>query len=159
MRSQQLAVIGLVPVLVALSVTFGASRSSAAPSSAQQQVRVAWTRLKDAFVHHNPNRVCAMLTPSGRRDFVAATDGTRSSASCKSVAAGLVKSRGIVTEAAHARLLSVAVRANTAVTRDTTNLFMTHWLRTGTITWKVSEPATGDIFPFADYGRAWARLA
>jgi hypothetical protein len=89
--------------------------------------------------------VCGMLTLSGRRDFVAGIDGVRGSKSCKAVAAGLVRSRGLVSEAAHARLLLVDVRANTAATRDTTGLFMAHWVRTGKATWKVSEPPQGTV--------------
>jgi hypothetical protein len=91
-----------------------------------------------------------MLTLSGRRDFVAGIDGLRSSKSCKAVAAGLVRSRGLVSDAAHARLLSVDVRANTAATRDTTGVFMALWVRTGKATWKVSAPPPGDVFPFTD---------
>jgi hypothetical protein len=150
---QWLAVNACAPVLVALCLTFGAARSSAAPRSPQEQVRVAWARLKDAFVHRSPSGVCGMLTLSGRRDFVAGIDGLRSSKSCKAVAAGLVKSRGLASEAAHARLLSVDVRANTAATRDTTGVFMAHWVRTGKSMWKVSEPPPGDVLPFADKAR------
>jgi hypothetical protein len=55
-----------------------------------------------------------------------------------------------VSEAAHARLLSVAVRANTATTLDTTGLSMTRWLRTKQATWKVTEPPQGDVLPFTE---------
>jgi hypothetical protein len=145
---QRPAVIGVAPVLVALCLTFGAVRSSAAPRSAEQQVRVAWARFKDAFVHRNPSGVCGMLTLSGRRDLVAVVTGPRSSKSCKAVAAGLVKSRGLVSEAAHARLLSVAVRGNTAATRDTTGSFKAQWVRTGKAAWKVCAPPPADVLPF-----------
>jgi hypothetical protein len=94
-----------------------------------------------------------MMTLSGRRDLVAGIDGVRSSKSCKHVVAGLVTSRGLVSEAVHARLLSVAVRANTAATRDTTGPFMTRWVRTEKATWKVSEPPQGDVFPFTEKAR------
>jgi hypothetical protein len=141
---------GFAPVLVALCLTFGAVRSSAAPRSPQQQVHVAWARLKDAFVHKNPSGVCGMLTLSGRRDLVAGIAGVRGSKSCKDVAASLVRNRRLVSEAAHARLLSVAVRANTATTLDTTGPFMARWVRTEKATWKVSEPPQGDVFPFTE---------
>jgi hypothetical protein len=147
------AIIGVAPVLVALCFTFGAVNSSAAPSSPQQQVRVAWARLKDAFLHRSPSGVCGMLTLSGRRDLVTGIDGVRSSRSCTAVAAGLVRSRRLVSEAAHAQLLRVDVRANTATTLDTTGEFMAHWVRTGKATWKVSEPPQGDVFPFTDKAR------
>jgi hypothetical protein len=143
---QRLAVIGFAPVLVALCLTFGAVRSSAAPKSPQQQVRVAWARLKDAFLHRSPSGVCGMLTLSGRRHFVAVIEGVRSSSSCKAVAAGLLRPvSALASEAAHARLLSVDVRANTATTIDTTSPFMEHWVRTGKATWKVSELPPGGV--------------
>lgn len=116
---QRLAIIVVAAVLVALCLTFGAVRSSAAPSSPQQQVRVAWSYLKHEFVHRNLSGVCGMLTPRARREFVAGIYGLRGSPSCKYVAAGLVRGRGNVSYAAHARLLSVAVRGNTAATLRT----------------------------------------
>jgi hypothetical protein len=90
-----------------------------------------------------------MLTRRAGSDLVGVVDGLHGSKSCTAVAAGLVRSRGLVSEAAHARLLCVEVRANTAVTLDTTGIPTgqgAHWVRTGKATWKVSEPE--GVFPF-----------
>jgi hypothetical protein len=150
---QRLAIVAVAPVLVALCLTFAAVRSSAAPSSPQQQVRVAWARLKDAFVHRNPSRVCGMLTPRARRGFVAVIYGLRTSPSCKVAVAGVIKGRGNVSDAAHAQLLSVAVHGNTAATQDTTGLFEAQWVRTEKATWKVCATPPGDLLPFTDKAR------
>jgi hypothetical protein len=57
-----------------------------------------------------------------------------------------------VSEAAHARLLAVAVGGNIATTTDTTSPFMAQWTRTGKATWKVSAPPQRDVLPFTDTG-------
>ena len=49
-----------------------------------------------------------------------------------------------MSEAAHARLLAVAVGGNIATTTDTTSPFMAQWTRTGKATWKVSAPPQRD---------------
>jgi hypothetical protein len=147
---QRLAVIGFVPVVVALCLTFGAVRSSAAPGSPQEQVRVAWTRLKDAWAARSPSAICGMLTASARGDWVATILGAQSTRSCKWEAAEMLKPGGVASKQARARLLSVAVRGNKAATLDTASPSTCpapclaypgpweYWVRTGKATWKVS---------------------
>jgi hypothetical protein len=143
---QRLVAIGLVLVVASGCLAVNVMTSSAATGSPKAQVRVAWTRLRAAFVRRNARAVCAMLTRRGRGDFVAVIEGVRSTRSCESAAVDVFQLHGrLVSKVAHARLRSVVVAHGTATTIDTSSRYREHWVLTGNQSWKVSELPSGDV--------------
>lgn len=106
-----------------------APRQAPSPSPTEQ-VRSAWSQLRDAMVAGNPSGICAGLSDQARAELLAVVSAITPASTCEAAARTWSDvARNTRAQLAGAKLTSVSVHGNNATTTDTTGPPSDEWIK------------------------------